>query len=85
MTEKEGHIFECPDCGKDIADLETKHLFGCPRGMGSGATDAAILKIEKDLAWRGPTGGCLKYVVIPREDAAALVERLRPGIARSAA
>lgn len=77
MTEKEGHFFECPDCGKDIADQETKHLFGCPRGPGSGDADAAILRIERALSLRSPTGDCLRYLVISRDDAAALVERLR--------
>lgn len=24
-------MFECPDCGKDIADTETKHAAGCAR------------------------------------------------------
>jgi hypothetical protein len=36
----------------------------------------AVTKIEEDLAWRGPNGSPLRYVVIPREMAQELLAPL---------
>jgi hypothetical protein len=33
-----------------------------------------LAKISTDLAWRGPSGSQLRYVVLERDDAAALLD-----------